>query len=630
MLQPLRNISIKRKLITIIMLTSTLSLCAASIIFIYLDRNSLQESMRQELLVLGTVVAQRSAIAIAFRDKKAVSENLNSLAAKDSIELACMYDSGGELFSRYLNKRNSIGNEDLICPVYNFKFEKSDFEHDFLETFVTIKYNKMATGGLYLKTNTQVLKTHLYEYAKLSSITILSILALTLLLSSYLQRYISLPILSLSRLALQVKETNDFSLRLKRNTDDEVGILIDSFNGMLSMIEEAKARIDDIISGLKIKKEKSDANAISAEQKSKAVSEFFAGASHDLRQPLHAMGIFSDALLDSGLSSNQHNLAKKLSLSIENMSSLFTDLLDISKLDAELPKANIKSVKLNEIFEKLKIDFMVLAKDKGLKLYIDPSDLVIDTDNVMLERIIRNLTSNAIRYTTEGNIHISTCIDENNTIIRIQDTGIGIAKEKQTVIFDSYTQIENKNDLGLGLGLSIVKKLSHALKVKIDLVSDLGKGSCFSIIIPNTVTEIKSIEQPTIENNIYQTPFSRLTFLVIDDEQDILNAMEILLAQWGAKVISASSPNQAIKKLSQAGISPAMLITDYHLSDEITGFDAIREVHEFLDEEIPSLIITGNTKVEDLILFNQDQQTVLYKPLKPAALRAAISQLLGI
>jgi signal transduction histidine kinase/CheY-like chemotaxis protein len=612
------------------MFTTTLSLCAASITFIYLDRNSLQGSMKQELLVLGTVVAQRSAIAIAFRDKKAITENLNSLAAKDSIELACMYDSGGELFSRYLNKRNSINNEKLKCPEYNFEFEKSDFKNNFLETFIKVQYNNKTTGGLYLKTNTHVLKSHLYEYAKLSSITIISILALTLLLSSYLQRYISHPILSLSRLALQVKETNDFSLRLKRNTGDEVGILIDSFNGMLATIEEAKARIDDIISGLKIKKEKSDANAISADQKSKAVSEFFAGASHDLRQPLHAMGIFSNALLDSNLSSNQHNLATKLSLSIENMSSLFTDLLDISKLDAELPHANIKPVKLNDIIEKLKIDFIVLANDKGLALKIDSSDIVINTDNIMLERIIRNLTSNAIRYTTEGRIHISSSINENNTIIKIQDTGIGIAKEKQTVIFDSYTQVETNNDTGLGLGLSIVKKLSHALKVKVELESELGRGSCFSIIIPNTPVEMKNVEHSKIEKSIYQTPFSRLTFLVIDDEQDILDAMEILLTQWGAEVISASSPNQAIEKLNQAGISPAMLITDYHLSDEITGFDAIRDVHEFLDEEIPALIITGNTNKEDLIIFNKNDQTVLYKPLKPAALRASISQLLGI
>lgn len=630
MLQPFRNISIKRKLITIIMFTTTLSLCAASITFIYLDRNSLQESMKQELLVLGTVVAQRSAIAIAFRDKKAITENLNSLAAKDSIELACMYDSGGELFSRYLNKRNSIHNENLKCPEYNFEFEKSDFENNFLETFVKVKYNNRTTGGFYLKTNTHVLDSHLYEYAKLSSITIVLILVLTLLLSSYLQRYISDPILSLSRLALQVKETNDFSLRLKKDTGDEVGILVDSFNGMLAMIEEAKARIDDIISSLKIKKEKSDANAISADQKSKAVSEFFAGASHDLRQPLHAMGIFSNALLDSNLSGDQQNLAKKLSLSIENMSSLFTDLLDISKLDAELPQANIQSVKLNHIFEKVKIDFLVLAKDKGLNLKIDSSDIVINTDNIMLERIIRNLTSNAVRYTTEGRIYISSYVNESNTIITIQDTGIGIAKEKQTIIFDSYTQVETKNDIGLGLGLSIVKKLSQALKVKIDLKSDLGVGSCFSIIIPNTSTEIKNIEHSKIEKSIFQTPFSRLTFLVIDDEQDILDAMEILLTQWGAEVISASSPDQAIEKLNHAGISPAMLITDYHLSDEITGFDAIKDVHEFLDEEIPALIITGNTNKEDLIRFNQNDQTVLYKPLKPATLRASISQLLGI
>ncbi|MFT5277311.1 MAG: signal transduction histidine kinase [Granulosicoccus sp.] len=630
MLQPLRDISIKRKLITIIMFTTTLSLFFANITFIYLDRNSLQKSMQQELKVLGTVVAQRSAIAIAFRDKKAVSENLNSLAAKDSIELACMYDREGKLFSRYLNKRNSVNNNELMCPEYTLKLLNTGFNNGFLETLNSINYNKKTAGGLYLKTNTQELDDHLYEYAKLSSITIVIILIFTLFLSSYLQRYISHPILSLSKLALQVKETNDFSLRLKRNSNDEVGHLIDSFNGMLAMIEEAKARIDDIISGLKIKKEKSDANAISAEQKSKAVSEFFAGASHDLRQPLHAMGIFSDALLDSNLQKSQYDLANKLSLSIENMSSLFTDLLDISKLDADLPKANIQPVKLNEIIEKLNIDFMALATEKGLILEIDDSDIIINTDKVMLERILRNLTSNAVRYTAEGKIHISTCINDHNTIIKIKDTGIGIAKEKQTVIFDTYTQVETQNDIGLGLGLSIVKKLSHALKVKINLESDLGKGSCFSVIIPNAPIEAQNIEHSPIEKNVYQTPYSSLTFLVIDDEEDILQAMEMLLIQWGAKVISATSLEQAIEKLNTAGICPAMLITDYNLQSDATGFDAITAVHEFLDEEIPSLIITGNTKKEDLIFFNQHNQTVLYKPLKPAALRASISQLLGI
>lgn len=613
------------------MFTTTLSLCVASITFIFLDRTSTKQSMMQELSVLGTVVSQRSAIALAFRDKKSVAENLNSLAAKESIELACVYDTAGELFSRYLNERNIVITSDFLCPTHNIGSQNIGFKDGFLETFVEIKYSDKLIGGLYLKTNTLVLKQHLYEYAKLSAITIIVILLLTFVLSSYLQRYISRPILSLSKLALKVKETNDFSLRSNKKSHDEVGILVDSFNSLLSMIEEAKARLDDVIISLKEKKEKSDANAISAEQNSKAISEFFAGASHDLRQPLHAMGIFSDALLDSDLSDPQHKLAKNLSLSIENMSSLFTDLLDQSRLDAELPKANIKEISLNNIFKKIKIDFIALATDKNLTLRIDQSNLNINSDPIMLERIIRNITSNAIRYTDSGEIHISSIIDNNNTIIKIADTGLGIPKEKQSVIFDSYTQIQNESNQGLGLGLSIVKKLSHALKVKIVLESDIGKGSCFSIIIPtkNKVLEKKeSVKNKKIHVN--QMPFSKLTFLVIDDETDILNAMDALLAQWGANVILAESIDQAIDELDKSGVSPALLITDYHLSDDTTGFDAISSIQDFLDEDIPSLIITGNTNKEDLILFSQHNQTVLHKPLKPAALRASISQILGV
>ena len=637
MLKPLNNISIKRKIITITMFMTVVGLSLASMAFIFIDRESTRQSMQQELSVLAQVIAQRSAAAVAFQDRRTAAANLGSLKAKKSIELACIYDSLNQVFSSYLSDERSPEENVHQCPVERDVIEGGGFHDGYLEVYSDINLNGLSIGSLFIKANTDALTQRLYSYAKLSALIILIVLAVVLILSARLQRYISQPILSLATMMVRVKDKNDYSLRVKKMSNDEVGFLVDSFNGMLSTIEEAKARVEDLISELRQKKAKSDANALSAEQKSKAISEFFAGASHDLRQPLHAMGMFSDALKATELAPEQKDLINKLGQSIDNMSGLFSDLLDLSRLDAELPKANFQQVKIADLFEKVKMDFQVVADNKGLGLHVQQTDACVKSDPVMLERIVRNLVSNAIRYTPHGSVSMLIQESDDQIDIQVKDTGVGIPKEKQKLIFESYMQIEDQHGQfksGLGLGLSIVKKLAYALKADIRLASSERKGSCFSICLPRChqksfVANLTGIDA-VAHNESLQQPFKQLTFLVIDDEADILKAMSVMISQWGAKALCASSIDEALVLLDDQGITPAAIISDYFLSETETGLDAIQKVSEFLDEDVPAIMITGHTNEQDLKRFEQYQFPVLHKPLKPAQLRISISNLLGI
>lgn len=651
--------SIRRKLVIIIMFTSVVALSFASTAFIILDRQTVKRSMQQELAVLAKVIAMRSAAALTFQDRRTAAANLESLGVQSAIQTACMYDYNGKVFAKYAREdgtaetktssENAAQGNIHSCPTASTE-PTSNFTDRGLELFRAVELHGNPIGSLYVHASTQQLTDRLLRFAGFSSAIIFVALLIAYLVTARLQRLVSDPILDLGKVAVKVKEKNDYSLRVNKTTEDEVGYLVDSFNGMLGTIEEAQARLTDLVAELKVGKAESDANALSAEQKSKAVSEFFAGASHDLRQPLHAMGMFAEALRGSDDKGEQKQLLEKLMLSINNMSELFSDLLNLSRLDSTATKPKLSTVQLGDIFKKIKADFYVVAEEKGLQLFVDDSDLSLTSDSIMLERILRNLVSNAIRYTEKGDVVLGVKSSTHVIEIQVTDSGPGIPEEKQKAIFQSYIQLEEESKetaKGFGLGLSIVDRLSHLLGYQIKLVSNPGQGSCFSVLIPiqktqedvSNLTDIDpSIEAETAEsltssepiNAKVNQPFAGLTFLLIDDDASILDAMNTLLTGWGGSCILAGTAGKAVEQLDELGIVPALIISDYHLSEHDTGFEAINSVIEYLDEDVPAIVITGHEESDDFIAQNELQLSVLHKPLKPAQLRALINHTLGI
>ena len=358
-------------------------------------------------------------------------------------------------------------------------------------------------------------------------------------------------------------------------------------------------------------------------------SQFLASASHDLRQPLHAIGLFIDAI---GNEINSHKgllMLAKVQRSLGNMSLLFDSILDISRLEASAVKVQKSRLSLSSLFSQLDEEFSPLAREKGLQLNCINSSLMVDTDPQLLERVLRNLLSNAIRYTPQGKVIIGCRRDKQNVRIEVWDSGIGINQEDQQRIFDEYRQINtNTGDTvkGLGLGLAIVKRSVSLLDIDLQLRSWVGKGSVFSLTLP-----VAKNPEPQTEPNPEKQIVTKINFdlwvIVIDDDNAILEAMEVVLSQWGCRVILANNIDGAFDKINQQAIKPDVLFADIQLSETETGLVAIKLFQQRWGNNISCVLITGDTHSKNLQEAQHLGITVFHKPLRPVSLRRFLTQI---
>ena len=374
-----------------------------------------------------------------------------------------------------------------------------------------------------------------------------------------------------------------------------------------------------LIQQLEQKKEK-------AELASSAKTRFLAAASHDLRQPLHAISLFLDILDEHNQDPEQAMIVdkiKKSSLSLEN---LLESLLDISKLDAGVISINNTSFSIQQLFDTLANEFNPIATDKGLNIHFMPTSLFINSDAKNVERILRNLISNAIRYTKQGRILVGCRRSANSVLLSVYDTGIGIDADKNEIIFEEFQQLDNPGrdrSKGLGLGLSIVNRLAKLLNTEVSLQSVPNKGSAFSIQLSRSVS--KPLFQP--DNNLLSPgiELSGKFIVIIDDDDEIRSALELLLTEWGCKVQELISVNDVKQKLSPAE-KPDMILADYRLLNHETGVDVIHAIYSYYsDNKIPAVIITGDTAPDRIKEAKQSGFQLLHKPVSGGKLRALLN-----
>lgn len=393
-----------------------------------------------------------------------------------------------------------------------------------------------------------------------------------------------------------------------------------------AMLEAIRLRFDnlDLIQQLKEQKE-------AAEEANLAKSKFLAAASHDLRQPLHALSLFT-ALLDSeNNKQRQQELIGKINHSQTALSSLLNTLLDVSKLDAGIVETSLCDFDLNTLLEHLIPEFESEGREKGLYLRYIPTDSVVRSDPALLEIILRNILSNAIRYTNEGGItvqvyKIETTLQQSQIRIEIADTGIGIPLAKQHEIFQEFHQLANperNRAKGLGLGLAIVRRISELLKHDVELKSITGEGSKFFVTLPEGNPE-QIIAKITEDVSISQYAFPETVVLFIDDEAEIREGMRETLNNWGCKAIVATSGDDAVLQIHTQGLQPDVILSDYRLRDGENGANAIHQVYNEIGRKVPALIITGDTAPERLREARASGYTLLHKPLQPAQIRAFI------
>ncbi len=389
---------------------------------------------------------------------------------------------------------------------------------------------------------------------------------------------------------------------------------------------ELRFRNEDMAAHLRLEKERAEGAAL-------AKTRFLAAASHDLRQPLHALSLFAE-LLDGRVTDPQSRVfLERIHASSHALEGLLNSLLDLSRIDSDALRVRRAHLSLSVLFDQLEAEFLERAERKGLTFTVRPCTLVVDSDFELLGRVLRNLLANAVRYTATGGVVLEGRVaGPQRVIISVSDTGRGIAPVDQPRVFEEFFRAEPRReeaDQGLGLGLSIVRGLCRALGHPVTLVAQPERAIGTELIIelplgdPALVRTPAAVMVPTAPGVLA----GRLV-LVIDDEPAIRTAMAALLESWHCAPLCAGSLDEARALLVDAGRPPDAVVCDHRLSHGESGTHVLAQLEAHLGTSLPAVMVTGDTSPERIHELKGSGRTLLFKPVMPGKLRAALTALL--
>jgi signal transduction histidine kinase/ActR/RegA family two-component response regulator len=394
------------------------------------------------------------------------------------------------------------------------------------------------------------------------------------------------------------------------------------FNRMF--LESMRLRFEniDLVTQLTVQKD-------AAEAANLAKSRFLAAASHDLRQPIHALNLYLGAFAQLELPRRADALFGKIRQCAQIMDEMFRTLLDISKLDAGAIRPQLSVFALAPLLARARVEFEPQARARGIELRIRNCSGYVRSDAALVERILRNLISNAIRYTERGGVVVGCRPRGAGLRLCVYDTGLGIEPREQSLVFEEFYQIGNRErdrSKGLGLGLAIVERLARLLRAPITLRSQPGKGSLFAFDLESAAAPDVPVVVPArkIAN---RSSLAGLLVVVVDDEELILDAAQTLLTQWDCTVIAATSGASALQKLAASPRAPDVLICDYRLRDDETGIAVVDAIRDEFNADIPALLLTGDTDPNQIRKISASGLAVLHKPLSEEELSEAMRAL---
>lgn len=414
-----------------------------------------------------------------------------------------------------------------------------------------------------------------------------------------------------------------------------VGLLHSVFaalNGGRIMENSIRTRFEnqDLVLELDKQRQAADLARAHAEAANLGKSRFLAAASHDLRQPVHALGLFATAAKRAGTDQERQRIIDRIDESVVSLSELFDSLIEVSRLDAGILQPQVKAVSLAAILGKLAAEYAPEARERNLDFRLRCADLAIRTDPILLERIVRNLLTNALRYTRRGGILLSGRKRGNCARIEVWDTGVGIAPANQAQVFEEFYQIgnpERDHRNGVGLGLAIVKRVASLLQHPLHLASRVGRGSRFAIDVElSAAPDEQGVRPPP---PVDESVLLGTLIVVIDDEPDILAAVTLVLKQFGCAVTAAESGARAKQLLEAEGRVPDLILSDFRLRGGENGVEAIDMLRTGFGEEIPAVIVTGDTAVERLEALRASGVEVLHKPIGAEPLKQVLIRLLA-
>jgi signal transduction histidine kinase/CheY-like chemotaxis protein len=443
-------------------------------------------------------------------------------------------------------------------------------------------------------------------------------LGMALLAALLLARLMVVPVRALAAGAARIG-AGQLDHRIRITSGDELEALGDQLNDMAAKLQSSYATLE----------RKVEERTRQLQEANLSKSRFLAAASHDLRQPLHALNLFATQLRYEKDQAERDRLVLRIDTAAANMNELFNALLDISKLDAGALTASVSEFPVSRVLGHIAATFAPTARGKGLHLRTILSSAWIRSDPILLEQILLNLVSNAVRYTSAGGIVVG-CRRVGDTLrIDVCDTGIGIPADQQRSIFGEFYQVaapERRGEVGLGLGLAIVERLCVVLDHPIGVVSTLGKGSRFSVSVPRVPAGAESPTAVAASGVAAPNHLSGKLIVVIDDDVLALEGTGGLLRSWGCRVVTAQSDREALTKLN--GTAPDLIVSDFHLQDGRTGLDAIGALRERFGDGIPAFLVSGDISQQRLRETGANTHHLLHKPVNPMALRAMISSLL--